>query len=81
MDLHQFIYKPFDQRAADVLEYGIFLAARIERGYSVFLYDMRDFYAEAWYDPRKNKITVVVGFASVLCLEPFLETIKLPDLS
>ncbi|MCC9135936.1 hypothetical protein ACFSKU_15815 [Pontibacter silvestris] len=78
MDLHQFIYKPFDQRAADVLKYGTFLAARIERGYHVLLYDMRDFYAEAWYDPTKSKITVVVGFASVLCLEPFLEAIELP---
>ncbi|MFD2247156.1 hypothetical protein [Pontibacter ruber] len=60
--------------------HGTFLAYRARRGYRIALYDLGNFFAEIWYNPESEHISLVRGFSSKKALEPYLNQINLLEM-
>ncbi|MDX5422415.1 MAG: hypothetical protein LPK07_10745 [Hymenobacteraceae bacterium] len=77
MTLSQFNTYSIAARLEIIWEHGNFLAFRGRRGYRIALYDLGNFFAEVWYNPETNFISLVRGFKSKKALEPYLNKINL----
>ena len=68
-----------DREKADmVLQQGTFLMTRELHGLKINLYAVEDFYVEVWYNPEPYYIQKIISFGGIVCLEPYLDLIKLP---
>lgn len=63
-----------------VMAHGTFLAQRGRRGYRIELYDMGDYFAEVWYNPYNDFISLVRGLGSKRALEPYVTKIDLMEM-
>ncbi|MCC9165213.1 hypothetical protein [Pontibacter harenae] len=80
MKLQEFNNYSIEERAEAIEALGTFLAVRTECDCSVCLFYMRDFFAEAWYDPENNEAILIRGFEGRILLEPYLEMIDVSEL-
>jgi hypothetical protein len=63
-----------------LLEKGVHLCDRTERGYLIFLYQIDYFYVELWYSKKKKYIAELFAFSSTEHLEPYLPSINISGL-
>jgi hypothetical protein len=80
MTLSQFNTYTGAARIEIIEELGNFLAFRGRRGYRIALYDLGSFFAEIWYNPETDYISLVRGFESKRALEPYLTKINLLEM-
>ncbi|MCX2741730.1 hypothetical protein [Pontibacter anaerobius] len=59
---------------------GNFIANRGRRGYRIELYDLGSFFAEIWYNPENDYISLVRGFTSKKALEPYITQVDLMEM-
>ncbi|PSR56073.1 hypothetical protein AHMF7605_22505 [Adhaeribacter arboris] len=81
MKLHEFNRNIHELRAALVAKHGRFLAVRSTKDHEICLYCMENFFAEVWYRKSDSEIALVRGFTGVSILEPYLDSIELPQLA
>lgn len=62
-----------------VCSHGVFLARRRRFHYTVCLFDMGSFYAEAWLNSSSNAVVLVRGFSDILLLDHYLEPISVKE--
>lgn len=80
MDLYQFNRKPLEQRAYIIVRYGTYLAVRYRSQYIIRLYFIDDFFAEVWYEPRRDRFVLVRSLSEDVGLRPYLEEIDISEL-
>ena len=80
MTLSQFNTYTGAARLEVIWELGNFLACRGRRGYRIELYDLGSFFAEIWYNPATEYISLVRGYESKKALEPYLTQINLLEM-
>ena len=76
MTLYEYIPLSTDEKAQILWEQGIFVMNRFEGDLAVNLYMLSDFYVEAWYNQKSNKIVKLRPFRSLNVLEIYLNQIK-----
>lgn len=64
-----------------VWAHGTLLAQRGRRGYRIELYDMGNFFAEVWSNPRTDFISLVRGLDSRRALEPYVPYVNLSGMT
>jgi hypothetical protein len=74
MNLFEFIGLGVNEQA-DYVWRGQFITSRRDGDQHVLLYRLNDFYAEVFYDTRKNAITRIKGFNSKSHLLPYINTV------
>ncbi|QMU29759.1 hypothetical protein [Adhaeribacter radiodurans] len=80
MTLYNFNKGSHQERTILIGQHGTFLADRPGNQYRVCLYHMGEFYAEAYYQVKNNRLELVRGFKNQEFLEPYLDKIILPDI-
>jgi hypothetical protein len=68
------------QQAETLLNYGVLVAERIYKDFTIFLYQINKFYAEVYYNNNFCMIQGFRGFAETSALDPFLEEIDITSL-
>jgi hypothetical protein len=68
------------QQAETLLNYGVLVAERIYKDFTIFLYQINKFYAEVYYNNSFCMIQGFRGFAETSALDPFLEEIDITSL-
>jgi len=66
-----------ENKKADAVWKGTFLADREENGLAVQLYAVDSFYVELFYDPQANRVLRFRAFRSKNQLVPYLALIRL----
>ena len=79
-DYAELIALSISEKAYRVWTEGIYLACRHNERYAITLHAYKDYYAEVWYKPARQGITLVRLFRNTNQLEPFLKMISLKDL-
>jgi hypothetical protein len=59
---------------------GNFLAHRGRRGYRIALYDLGNFFAEIWYNPENDYVSLVRGFTSSKVLETYVNKLNIVEM-
>ncbi|MGZ8561741.1 MAG: hypothetical protein ACXWV3_09120 [Flavisolibacter sp.] len=65
------------QQAEVLLDRGIFLAERLYKNFTIFLYQVDHFYVEIFYNLRFNTTQGMRGFEDDETLEPYLDSIDI----
>lgn len=63
-----------------LLTKGSFLDERQTRNHDVMLYELEDFYAEAYFVKNTNKAVFFKSFTDTDLLEPYLKTVDISEL-
>jgi hypothetical protein len=69
------------QQAEILLNRGIFLAERLYKNFTIFLYQVDNFYVEIYYNLRFNTTQGMKGFEDDETLEPYLDSIDITCLT
>ena len=77
MNLNLFNTHTLAGRLEIIWAHGNFIAYRGRRGYRIALYDLGNFFAEIWYNPENDYVSLVRGYKSKKALEPYLHQIDL----
>lgn len=80
MTLDEFTLLDDTKQAEALIERGVFLAERQYKNFSIFLYQLDDFYVEIYHNLKFNVMQGMRSFADEDELEPFLETIDISSL-
>ncbi len=80
MTLSQFNTYSVAGRLEIIWDLGNFLAYRGRRGYRIALYNIDHFYAEIWYNPETEYISLVRGFESNRVLESYIPKIDVLEM-
>lgn len=67
-------------QAEALLNHGVLIAERLYKDFTIFLYQVNEFYVEVYYHNRFTMIQGFRGFASTTALEPYLEEIDITAL-
>ncbi|WP_026463598.1 hypothetical protein [Adhaeribacter aquaticus] len=68
-------------RAEIVQVRGLLLAQRTLKEYRIKLFAVKCFFVEIWVlEADQKQVIEVSGFKNIICLEPYLNMIKLPSL-
>ena len=67
-------------QAEALLDQGVLVAERIYKEFTIFLYQVNQFYVEVYYHNKFAMIQGFRGFESVHALEPYLEEIDISSL-
>lgn len=76
MTLYEF-NKLNDIEKAEAVWEGALIGDRSDKRYNVLLYQIDSFYAEVYYDKKRNAIKRIRSFSSTEQLTPYLEKIDL----
>jgi hypothetical protein len=68
------------RQCLEIFNFCRFVSHRQIMGKWVALYMLHAFYVEIWYSPDLKSFDKVYAFEDATCLEPYLESIELPDL-
>ena len=68
------------KQAETLLNYGVVVAERVYKDFTIFLYQINLFYAEVFYNNSFCMIQGFRGFAETSALEPYLEEIDITAL-
>ncbi|MFL5811629.1 MAG: hypothetical protein ACJ749_19045 [Flavisolibacter sp.] len=85
--LLQFIFPPMNiadfmlldeiKQAQTLVERGVFVAERLYKNFSIFLYQVDSFYVEIYHNLRYNAMQGMRSFEDDEALEPYLEDIDI----
>lgn len=68
------------KQAETLLNYGVLVAERIYKNFTIFLYQVNQFYVEVYYHNTFSMIQGFRGFETGNALEPYLEQIDITSL-
>lgn len=77
MTLDEFTILDEASQAEALIERGVFLAERMYKNFSIFLYQLDDFYVEIYHNLKYNVMQGMRSFKEEEELEPFLESIDI----
>ena len=77
MTLDQFTDLTETRQAETLLERGIFLADRLYKNFSIFLYQLDNFYVEVYHNLRFDVMQGMRCFEDEEALQPYLESIDI----
>ena len=80
MTLEAFTLLDEKEQAQVLIDKGVFIAERIYRDFSIFLYQVDHFYVEIYHNLRYNVIQGMESFEDEEMLQPYLESIDLSTL-
>lgn len=80
MTQNQFNSKPLEQRADLILRHGVYLAVRYRSQYVICLYHISSFFAEVWYEPRRDQFVLARSLCPEVGLRPYLEQVDISAL-
>jgi hypothetical protein len=65
------------EQAQTLVERGVFVAERLYKNFSIFLYQVDSFYVEIYHNLRYNAMQGMRSFEDDDALEPYLEEIDI----
>jgi hypothetical protein len=68
------------KQAEVLLNYGVLVAERVYKSFTIFLYQVNKFYVEVYYHNSFSMIQGFRGFESIHSLDPYLEEIDISPL-
>jgi hypothetical protein len=68
-------------QAEALLNYGVLVAERIYKSFTIFLYQVNQFYVEVYFNNNFSMIQGFRAFESTSALEPYLEEIDITSLT
>ena len=77
MTLDEFAGMNETQQAETLLEHGNFLADRLYKNFSIFLYQLDSFYVEVYHNLRFDILQGIRCFEDDDALQPYLESIDI----
>ena len=80
MTLSEFSILDESSQAEALIERGVFLAERMYKNFSIFLYQLDDFYVEIYHNLKFNMMQGMRSFQNEEELEPFLESIDISSI-
>jgi hypothetical protein len=80
MKLSEFNLLDEIKQAEVLLQFGALIAERVYKNFTIFLYQVNQFYVEVYYHNTFNMIQGFRGFESTNALEPYLEDIDITSL-
>jgi len=80
MTLDEFTILNETRQAETLLERGIYLADRLYKNFSIFLYQLDDFYVEVYHNLRFDVMQGIRCFGDDDALQPYLESIDISKL-
>jgi hypothetical protein len=80
MKLSEFIVLDEQAKKSAVLHDAILLAKKREKDSIVFLFQLDGYYVEAYGDYEKKQVHTYTAFNNINLLQPWLESIPIPDL-
>lgn len=80
MRLSEFILLSENEKKSAVLHQGVLVAKKNTPDSMVFLFQLADYYVEAYCNPANKAIEEYWMFASIEVLKPYWEDISLDDL-
>ena len=80
MTLDEFTSLDETLQAEALIDRGVFLAERMYKNFSIFLYQLDDFYVEIYHNLKYNVMQGMRSFREEEDLEPFLENIDISSI-
>ena len=80
MTLTEFSSLDESRQAEALIEGGVFLTERMYKNFSIFLYQLDDFYVEIYHNLKYNVMQGMRSFQDDEELEPFLESIDISSI-
>ena len=80
MTLDEFTSLDETLQAEAQIDRGVFLAERMYKNFSIFLYQLDDFYVEIYHNLKYNVMQGMRSFREEEDLEPFLENIDISSI-
>lgn len=80
MKLSDFILLSEDEKKTTVLHDGVLVAKRSNFDFMVFLFQLENYYVEAYCNLQNKAIVEYMVFDNVNLLNPYLETIPIDNL-
>lgn len=80
MTLDEFTHLNERRQAQTLLERGTFLAERLYKNFSIFLYQLDNFYVEVYHNLRFDVMQGMRCFEDDETLQPYLESIDISEL-
>jgi hypothetical protein len=80
MTLDEFTSLDEAMQAEALIDRGVFLAERMYKNFSIFLYQLDDFYVEIYHNLKYNVMQGMRSFQEEEDLEPFLENIDISSI-
>jgi len=77
MTLDEFSILNETRQAETLLDHGIFLADRLYKNFSIFLYQLDGFYVEVYHNLRFDVMQGIRCFGDDDALQPYLESIDI----
>jgi hypothetical protein len=77
MNIADFILLDEIKQAQTLVERGVFVAERLYKNFSIFLYQVDSFYVEIYHNLRYNAMQGMRSFEDDEALEPYLEDIDI----
>jgi len=68
------------KQAEALLNYGVLVAERMYKNFTIFLYQVNQFYVEVYYHNTFSIIQGFRGFENTNALEPYLDEIDITSL-
>ncbi|RIJ43055.1 hypothetical protein [Pontibacter oryzae] len=79
MNLSKFNKKPLEQRADIIVRHGVYLAVRYRSQFVIRLYCVGPYFAEVWYEPRRDRFVLVRILNEAVGLKPYLEMVDISE--
>ena len=80
MNIREFKYQEKINKKKLLASRGVFLSKREDGVFSIFLFQMVNFYVEMFYDNEEEEIGYIRAFQSVNELNPYLEQIDISEI-
>jgi uncharacterized protein (DUF488 family) len=77
MNIADFMLLDEIKQAQTLVERGVFVAERLYKNFSIFLYQVDSFYVEIYHNLRYNAMQGMRSFEDDEALEPYLEDIDI----
>lgn len=80
MTLDEFTQLDDSNQARALIENGVFLAERMYKNFSIFLYQLDDFYVEIYHNLKYNVMQGMRSFMEEEELDPYLASIDISSI-
>lgn len=80
MTLDEFTLLNDTRQAEALIDRGVFLAERMYKNFSIFLYQLDDFYVEIYHNLKFNVMQGMRSFREEDELDPYLESIDISSI-
>jgi hypothetical protein len=80
MKLSEFVSLSETEKKLAVLHHGVLIGKRTDAGRFIFLFQVENYYVEAFCNTTNRSVEEFRMFTGITCLFPYLEMITLDDL-